>query len=114
MLPRFVILTTARTGSTHLASLLDSHPQLVCGHELFNPEDRYPGLYSQSGIPDVLAYLEHVGRLQPTGTHWGFKLPWGSISAYPAALDTLAIPSLKVVLLTRRDRIAQYCSVKQG
>jgi hypothetical protein len=36
---RFVVLTTARTGSTHLVSLLNEHPDIRCHGEIFKRAD---------------------------------------------------------------------------
>ena len=33
----FVIVFVARTGSNYLAAMLDSHPEIICHHEIFNP-----------------------------------------------------------------------------
>lgn len=38
MIP-FVILTTIRSGSTHLTRMLNDHPNVVCNGEVFNPDD---------------------------------------------------------------------------
>ena len=37
----FVIVALPRTGSTLLTSLLDSHPQIICHNEPFNPDAVY-------------------------------------------------------------------------
>jgi hypothetical protein len=37
-LTRFVIFAVPRTGSNWLCSLLNSHPEIICHHEIFNPE----------------------------------------------------------------------------
>lgn len=34
---KFVIVSTQRTGSTHLVKLLDSHPSILCAGEVFYP-----------------------------------------------------------------------------
>jgi LPS sulfotransferase NodH len=34
---KFVIIFSGRSGSNLLASMLDSHPDILCHHELFNP-----------------------------------------------------------------------------
>lgn len=39
---RFVILAAPRTGSNLLCSLLDSHPDILCHHELFNHDGIFP------------------------------------------------------------------------
>ncbi|MEM6673506.1 MAG: hypothetical protein AAF726_11735 [Planctomycetota bacterium] len=45
----FVLLYTPRTGSNLLAALLDSHPDVLCHHELFNPEAPHPSLSVREG-----------------------------------------------------------------
>lgn len=37
-LTRFVILAAPRTGSNLLCTLLNSHPEVLCHHEVFNPQ----------------------------------------------------------------------------
>ena len=34
---RFVILAAPRSGSNLLCTLLNSHPEILCHHEVFNP-----------------------------------------------------------------------------
>ena len=34
---RFVVVAVRRAGSNMLCTLLDSHPAILCHHELFNP-----------------------------------------------------------------------------
>jgi len=41
---RFVILAAPRTGSNLLCTLLQSHPDILCHHELFNPSDMFYAL----------------------------------------------------------------------
>jgi LPS sulfotransferase NodH len=40
----FVIVFLARTGSNFLASMLDSHPQVLCHHEVFNEDSIHRSL----------------------------------------------------------------------
>ena len=35
---KFVILSQARSGSTYLSDMLNSHPEVCAGEELLNPE----------------------------------------------------------------------------
>src|SRR6202051_4647549 len=35
---RFVILAAPRSGSNMLCTMLDSHPSILCHHEIFNPK----------------------------------------------------------------------------
>lgn len=80
---RFIILTDQRSGSNHLAGLLDSHPSVRVAGELFNPDrhhlDRSHELVRALGdlrTRDPVAYLEAF-YTQPLGdstTHLGFRL----------------------------------------
>lgn len=45
----FCIVFLARTGSNYLASLLDSHPDILCHHEVFNPEAPHRSLSVKQG-----------------------------------------------------------------
>ena len=38
MRSRFVILAAPRTGSNMLCTMLDSHPSILCHHEVYNPK----------------------------------------------------------------------------
>jgi LPS sulfotransferase NodH len=72
---RFVILAAPRTGSNWLCSLLNSHPDVLCHHELFNPSGVFYALGHRDGALDLgtpeerdrrpLAFLEPSG-----GTRW--------------------------------------------
>ncbi len=117
---RFCLLAMPRTGSTRLAALLDSHPRILCHDELFNyhrplwsrrtPEpiafdrDRRQG--------DPLGWLEDVlsttARAAPEAGAIGFKL---QITDRPRVLEYVLLESeMKLVLVTRANRLAQYAS----
>ena len=67
---RFVILAAPRTGSNLLCTLLNSHPQVLCHHEVFNPGGVFTALdYHGDGLhvdalaqrdADPLAFLDRV------------------------------------------------------
>jgi hypothetical protein len=109
----FVILTTGRTGSTWLCHLLDSHPQICCHVELLNATSPDPVAFHRSEMTDPLAFIAEVAAADPDRVV-GFKLPWGGISQYPATLDLFADPTLKIIHVTRRDRLAQYFSIQRA
>src|SRR2546423_11385469 len=80
---RFVILWLGRSGSSHLQSLLDSHPDITCFGEVFSdraPADG-PG-FINSQYKDEGAYFEHLVETCEVPV-MGFKLPMNSIKAHP-------------------------------
>ena len=112
----FVILCLGRTGSTHLQSLLDSHPDVRCYGELFTDVDLATGhgdsraqTFIGSPHDDPLAYLsELTAGVEARAV--GFKLPNNSLRAFPEAEHVLAHPGLKVVRLSRRNLLALLVS----
>ena len=66
-LQRFLIFGVGRSGSTVLATLLDSHPAVNCRNELLRMHRRFP-----------IAYLERrAGKSPPEAAAFGFHLkPW--------------------------------------
>ena len=80
---RFIILTDQRSGSNHLAGLLDSHRSVRVAGELFNPDrhhlDRSHELVQGLGdlrSRDPVAYLEafYTQPLDESTTHIGFRI----------------------------------------
>jgi LPS sulfotransferase NodH len=111
MQTRFVILCLGRSGSTHLQSLLDSHPDVRCFGELFS--DRSPAGgpgFIHSSHQDPREFLEE--RLCGQGeSAVGFKLPMNSIRAHPEAADLVqADRDFRVVRLSRSNHLAQFVS----
>ena len=49
----FVIIFLARTGSNFLSSKLDSHPDILCHHEVFNPKGPHRSLSAKEGAVDL-------------------------------------------------------------
>jgi Sulfotransferase family len=106
----FVILCLGRTGSTHLGSLLGSHPDVHCFGELFT--DRKGTLdeaFIKSPIDDP---VEYVARLTAPLTERaiGFKLPLNSIRAHPDAVRLLEDDGLRIVRLRRLNLLALFAS----
>ena len=106
----FVILCLGRTGSTHLVSLLDSHPDIRCFGELFTHHestlDEAFVTSSESTPEDYIAQL----TAPLTETAVGFKLPMSSIRANPDALELLEPGDLRVVRLCRLNLLALFVS----
>jgi Sulfotransferase family len=127
---RFIIWCSQRSGSTHLSSLLDSHPQIACWRELFYrgeagvASDRF----TRSGYTDVDAFLtdffafkwgpdgtrlHHHGDYSPTPMAIGFKLKYEQISRYPTIGRYLeAQSSTRIIHLVRENLVSAIVSSK--
>ena len=55
---RFVILGAPRTGTNLLCTLLDSHPDVLCHHEVFNPAGIFWALGDRQGALDLGSMAE--------------------------------------------------------
>jgi LPS sulfotransferase NodH len=115
---RFVVLSAPRTGSNWLCTLLDSHPDILCHHELFNPK----GIHYALGLRDgsfSLGTKEERDR-DPLGllarafaTHLGhgavgFKINWSQDArVFDAVLRDVEV---KKILTVRRNRIKTFVS----
>ena len=80
---RFIILTDQRSGSNHLAGLLDSHRSVRVAGEIFNPDRHHldPSHELVQGLVDLrgrnpVAYLEafFTQPLDDSTTHLGFRI----------------------------------------
>ena len=120
----FCLLSMPRTGSTRLAGLLDSHPRIVCHDELFHVTEakasrscRLPpdlAVDRERRHADPLGWLDAVvdasAAAAPEARAIGFKL---MITDRPRVLEHVLLESrLKLVLLTRANRLAQYASAR--
>jgi hypothetical protein len=97
---RFVIVNAARTGSTMLRMLLDSHPDIHCEGEILGA--RPP--------TDAIRILQQEVYSAPVA---GFKIKYEELSLpdFGEVLDWLvAERSIRVIHLFRRDRLARLCS----
>jgi hypothetical protein len=108
---RFVILCLGRTGSSHLQSLLDSHPSIRCFGEIFSSNaPAHASVFINSSYRDPAAYLEDLfrGAGRPVV---GFKLPRNSITGLPRSADLVAAdPGMRVIRLSRGNPLAQLVS----
>jgi LPS sulfotransferase NodH len=115
---RFVIFAAPRTGSNWLCSLLDSHPSVLCHHEIFNPEGIHYSVSLRSGELDLGTVAERdrdpaavLARLwQATlGRRWvGFKLNRDQNARVFALV--LADPDIRKIVMKRRNRIRTFLS----
>jgi len=115
---RFVIVAARRTGSNLLCTLLGSHGDVLCHHELFNPDGIFYALpLRESGFSlgsmaeraaDPLAFLARVWDQNLGKRCVGFKMTRGQD---PKVLDTLlADAKVRVIVLRRANRIKAFVS----
>jgi len=115
---RFVILATPRSGSNWLCTLLDSHPDILCHHELFNPAGVHIAWSQRGGTLDLSAtawecgtsmdLLAQAWSLPQGSAAVGFKLNIGqSKSVFEAVLND---PSIGKILVSRRNRVRAFLS----
>ena len=57
-----MVLAAPRTGSNWLCTLLDSHPEVLCHHEIFNPEGLHYSLRLRDGSFDLGTVAERGPR----------------------------------------------------
>lgn len=117
---RFVILNAPRTGSNYLCTVLNSHPEILCHHEIFNPHVVGVARHLQlSGFVlgtmdererDPEEFLQRVWR-HPMGRQCiGFKLCWRQ---HPAALRAvLSDTGVRKIVLKRRNQIKSFVSLE--
>ena len=119
---RFVVLAAPRTGSNWLCTLLDSHPRVLCHHEIFNPE----AIHLSRGLAARLdssslglgtleerernpaALLDRAWRAHLGHQCVGFKLNLGQ---EPRVFDhVLSDPAARKIVLRRRNRVRTFVS----
>jgi LPS sulfotransferase NodH len=114
----FVIAADLRTGSTLLASSLDEHPQIRCYGELFHskdlPDNRIRGLdRSDASAGSILEHMVQARGVKACGFKAMIFLPLPSATQWADAWHRIReLPGLRVIWLTRRDRLAQYASAE--
>ena len=84
---RVVVLAAPRTGSNLLCTLLNSHSDVLCHHEIFNPEGIFYAITHRDGSLDLgsiqardrapLAFLDRVWQAHEGKACVGFKMTRG-------------------------------------
>lgn len=115
---RFVILAAPRTGSNMLCSMLNSHPQVLCHHELFNPEGIHYALDHRAGEIDLGSpaerdrdpegFLAGLWQQSRGASALGFKLNRDQNDT--AFRAVLADPDIRKIALVRRNRVQTFVS----
>jgi hypothetical protein len=115
---RFVILAAPRTGSNMLCTLLGSHPDILCHHELFNPGGVFYALKLRDGSFDLggiverdrdpLAFLERVWSADLGHSHVGFKMTHRQNETVLDAV--LRDVDVRKIVLRRQNRVRTFVS----
>jgi hypothetical protein len=116
---KFVILNAPRTGSNFLCTVLNSHPDILCHHEIFNPHvigvarhlhgtDFHLGTMDEREA-DPHNFLDRMWRANDGRRAVGFKLClWQHQRAYDHVLPDKAV---RKVILKRRNRVKTFVSL---
>lgn len=115
---RFVILAAPRTGSNLLCTLLNSHPEVLCHHELFNPNGIFYALEYRDGSLDLgsmemrdrdpFPFLQRVWEYAQGASCVGFKMTRGQNDAIMRAV--IEDPGVLKIVLYRRNRLKTFVS----
>ena len=115
---RFVILATPRTGSNLLCTLLQSHPDVLCHHEAFNPNGIFVALpLRNSGFSlgsmeereaDPLGFLQRIWNNRLGHRIVGFKMT--HIQQTQVFNNICIDPSVCKIVLKREARLKTYVS----
>jgi LPS sulfotransferase NodH len=115
---RFVILAAPRTGSNLLCTLLNSHPEVLCHHELFNPNGIFYALEYRDGSLDLgsmeardrdpFRFLQRVWEHPFGASCVGFKMTRGQDAAIMQRL--IENSGVLKILLHRRNRLKTFIS----
>lgn len=115
---RFAILAAPRTGSNLLCTLLNSHPRVLCHHEVFNPQgvftahDYHGDVLNVDSLgqrdDDPLGFLKLVWQTGSDEMAVGFK--WTRGQDQRVLRSVLEDADVKKIILRRRNRIKTYVS----
>ncbi|PRP91171.1 Riboflavin biosynthesis protein RibD [Enhygromyxa salina] len=115
---RFVVISAPRTGSDELCSLLDSHPEILCHHELCNVDGvRYALSQRDTGFclgtteardADPVGFVHRAWREHQGARAVGFALA----RRHPEFVfrDVIADPGVRKIVLRRRNRLETFVS----
>jgi LPS sulfotransferase NodH len=117
---RFVVLAVPRTGSNLLCTMLNSHPEILCHHEVFNPQGVFTALGSrgqglaaeslQRRDDDPLGFLDRVWQTGTDVESVGFK--WTRGQNVKVLKHVVSDAGVRKIVLRRRNRIKTFVSEK--
>ena len=117
---RFVILAAPRSGSNLLCTLLNSHPEVLCHHEVFNPAGIFYALDHRDGSLDLgtieardrapAAFLERLWTTRLGRRCVGFKFTRGQDETVLGIV--LHDRGVRKIVLRRTNQLKTYVSAK--
>jgi LPS sulfotransferase NodH len=116
-LQRFLIIGLPRSGTTYLMSLLNSHPNVLCAGELFNPygiigtggpDYDLNRIFERDWGPRFFAKQFFDSQDAPEHHRVGFKFMLGHNLRLLTQLPEL--PDLSLIYVHRENRLAQVAS----
>ena len=126
-LVKFMVLTQARTGSSMFTSMLDSHPNIKCFGEVFNPGSNFGYKHWQSKsykrrIADkylrdynIEKYIDSLLSVEPEDNTQavGFKVIYpGQFDRWPNLRCYCRENDFKVISCIRKNLVRKYISSK--
>jgi LPS sulfotransferase NodH len=115
----FVIFSAPRTGSNLLCGCLNSHPEIICHHELFNPEDIYYSLDHRNNDfefskkdrdENPLQFIASISGKRFGKKILGFKMmPGHNRDAEDFVLKN---KNIKKIILNRENKIKTFVSLR--
>lgn len=129
---KFIVLSTQRSGSSFVCSLLDSHPRIRCLEEIFMRRNRNAITYRSYRNASLRRRLEHllerrrsiesylagVYDAQPDLDAVGFKLMYEQVQRYPELVDWCRSNDVMVVHLIRMNAlktiVSRQVALKRG
>jgi len=120
---KFIILSSKRSGSTYLQQLLNSHPEIIVGGEIFNnspghvmekeqiPEDK---VKLKDSNPEEYLNWYFLSRNKDPVKFIGFRLFYEhGRSGREVIWDILKnIPDFRIIHLQRKNQLKQFLSLK--
>lgn len=128
MYTKFLILTTQRSGSTHLTHLLGTHPNITTYSELYNDSaigwGRWRPTYAKSS-PRTLFYLRNffphyflrhfIYKKYPNHIHAvGFKIMYSQLEKFPSLIPYLISQNVQILHLQRTNLLDVLVSLKRS
>jgi hypothetical protein len=113
---KFCIVSTARSGTSYLATALASSPMVICHGEIFHPNDREhiaaeyrDGLNLDLRKHDPTAFVDQVYGLRLDAYAVGFKVFRGHNDT--ALKYILASNDIRKIILRRENALGSYSSL---
>ena len=115
---RFLIVAAPRSGSNYLCTLLNSHPEILCHHEVFNPRGIFYALEFRDGSVDLgsleerdsdpWGFLDRLWNIPTSSKCVGFKVTRGQAESVLEGL--LHDSRVKKIVLRRQNRVKSLVS----